>query len=47
MVPPDPQARVLHTVIDEILAARRRNWLLFEGIDTFLYDLMRKSKKTL
>ena len=20
-------------------------WLLFEGIDTFLYDLMRKSKK--
>ena len=32
--------------------AERRNrgqteesWLLFEGIDTFLYDLMRKSKK--
>ena len=22
------------------------SWLLFEGIDTFLYDLMRKSKKT-
>ncbi len=21
------------------------SWLLFEGIDTFLYDLMRKSKK--
>jgi len=21
-----------------------KSWLLFEGIDTFLYDLMRKSK---
>ena len=24
-----------------------KSWLLFEGVDTFLYDLMRKSKTVL
>ena len=27
----------------EIAARRRKSWLLFEGIDTFLYGLTRKS----
>ena len=30
----------------EIAARRKKNWLLSERIDTFLYGLMRKSRKT-